>query len=227
MTNNPSFRFAVLLLILLSRVAGAANPLVALPEGDFVCVVDLQWHNAPMAGQTDSGERIRPLQKKITITVAGKIRRDSILWSDGKTSELWWTRDKSLALWEHNLADNQVILLRGDLINPVCPRLLFLTEESLSWISDKARVKTKDVGPVQYEATVVVEPATVEAPAISARFKAWVDPQTLLPLKMDDETALYTLKFFPRPKDDPMVMPPRIQEELDLWIATSTPKAHR
>lgn len=228
MVNSKRTLLALLLTLMLYPLSGnAANPLVTLPEGDFVCVVDVQRRNALKNESTEAGVRLRAVQKKITITTSGNIRRDVIQWSDGKSSELWWMRDKGVALWENNQAENKVLLLRGDLIKPVCPKLLFLTGDSMAWIQEKNRSDKKEEKALHYEATVVLEPAAGDMPASTARFQAWIDPETLRPLKFDDGDALYVLKFMPYPAGGPLVMPPRIKSEWDLWLVASTPKKHR
>jgi len=206
----------------------AANPLVTFPSGDFTCTVAVTPHEIPKPDPAHPERRYSPVLKTVTITRVGTIRRDTSSWSDGKVSVLWDLADMKLALQESRNSGKDVYLLRGYLRDRACPRLLHFDDKSVSWITVKANKEQSEGGekPSHYRATVVVQEAEGDTPAVSATYQAWIDPKTLLPQKFDDGEALYVLTFSKEPPIGPLVIPANIQHEIDRYQAAYAPHPH-
>ncbi len=222
--------FFAFLALVFAATAAPADPLIVLPEGDFSCEVEVAVHDAPKPDPAFPERRYVPVLKNISITRVGQVRRDMMKWSDGSVSELWSLPDKDMALFEGRGWDgNTVLLLRGDYRKGASPQLLNLDKASVAWITVNALGKPseEDGAPIHYKVRVKVQEAMGDMPAVTAIYQAWVDPETRMPLKFDDGTALYTLKFSETPPAGPLVMPGKFKEELDLWLEASRPAPHR
>lgn len=204
----------------------AANPLVVFPQGDFSCTVDVTPRDIPKPDPAHPERRYAPVLQKIAITQVGKVRRDISTWSDGSTSQVWSLAEKGVSLFESNAKGKDVYLLRGERRHNVCPRLLRFDAESVSWISEKTLDKqpTGDGKFLHYQSKVVIAEANGPIPAETATYQAWIDPKTLLPLRLDDGAALYSLTFSSDSPAEPLVMPANIQAELDRWLKASVPR---
>lgn len=223
--------------LLLCSPVFAADPMVVFPQGDFSCTVDVTPHKSSDPDVTHPRRRNTPILKKITITQVGNIRRDTSVWSDKSISQLWSLTDKDVSVHESNDAGKEVFLLRGEMRENACPKLLHFDADSVSWITAKALDKQSASGkePLHYQSTAVVQKesqtldisgATIITPAVTAVYQAWIDPKTLLPLKFDDGDVLYTLKFSPDPPTGPLVIPANIQTALDSWLKKSASHPH-
>ncbi|MFA7345943.1 MAG: hypothetical protein WC003_16715 [Terrimicrobiaceae bacterium] len=225
---RAAFLFLLSSFILLPSYFLSAEPLVVLPQGEFSCIVEVIPRNVPKPDPAHPEWRYAPVMKTITITRVGKIRRDDIAWSDGKVSQLWSLADKKLSVLENALHPGRpVYVLSGMLRDEACPRLLHFDADSVSWITESALVKEGGAS-LHYQATVKLPDTGVEreGPPPTAVYQAWIDPKTLLPLKFDDGQALYTLAFSKDAPSAPLVMPPRLQAELNRWQEALAPHPH-
>jgi len=204
-----------------------ADPLIAFPSGDYSCTIEVAQHNTPKPDPAHPGRRYSPVIKKIAVTQVGKIRRDIIFYSDGSVSQLWNLVDKKVSLMQSDASRDEALLLRGDLRDGASPRLLHLDSDSVSWLTERALDKQSESGggPLHYQASVVIsEPGVV--PVLTSLFQAWVDPKTLLPVKFDDGEALYILNFSKDVPAGPLVIPPGVKAEFNLWERVSATPRH-
>src|SRR5262249_40048354 len=119
-----------------------------------------------------------------------------------------------------------VYVLPGASRDTASPRLLHFDTGSVSWLTEKALVNesTSSGAALHYRAKVVLSEASATGlPAITAIYQAWIDPKTLLPMKFEDESALYVLKFSSDPPAGPLIMPANLQAELNRWQALLGP----
>lgn len=209
-----------------------AEPLVMLPRGDFSCTVEVSSHYIPKPNPTHPEWRYTPVIKRIVITCVGNIRRDEMIWSDGSISQLWDLADKKIAIAENGQDSKKpVYVLTGLLRDQACPKLLHFDADSVSWIT-KGSLLTKEGETLHYRATVKPPDSGVQIgddpsrPSLMAVYEAWIDLKTLQPLKLDDGEALYTLSFSKKLPKDPLVIPPRLQAELNRWLAAFAPHPH-
>ena len=192
-----------------------ANPLVVFPQGDFSCAVDVVQRNAST----------RMVMKKITIMKVGSLRMDAIIWSNGSTSQIWDLLDRKISLMESNYGNKDVQLLRGEYRDLSYPKLLRLDEESVAWIAPKSFNKSGSSAVELYYNTKVAIPGVDGGKGRTVFYQAWIDAKTLLPTKLDDGDALYTLKFSD-PPTTPLVMPEKMQAEVKRWDAAFKPHPH-
>ena len=216
-----------------------ANPLVALPQGDFSCTVDVTPHDIPKPDPAHPGRTYAPVLKKILITKIGNIRRDYIVMSDNSFSQLWSLTDTGLTVQEMAHGDKKnVYVIKGLARDKASPKLLHFDEDSVSWITEKALVKGSAGnagGTLHYQARVAAEAApqtsdsgpgsgAIALPSVMATYQAWIDSKTLRPMKFDDGDTLYVLTFSPTPPVGPLVMPDNLQAKLKRWQAALAPR---
>ena len=193
----------------------AADPLVEVPKMGFSCDVDVAQRNAPT----------REVRKKVTIVQTGNMRADITHWSDGSTSQLWTQVDKNISVMENNRWNKDILVLRGAYRDGCWPRMLRFDTESLGWITPAAFSKVgSSAGELHYKAMVKVND-TAEGEPLPVLYQAWIDAKTLLPTKLDDGYALYTLKFSDAPAR-PLVMPDNMQAKLKSYQAILAPHPH-
>ena len=193
----------------------AADLLVEVPKGGFSCDVDVAQRDAVT----------REVRKKVTIVQIGNMRADITQWSDGSTSQLWTQVDKNISVMENNRGNKDILVLRGAYRDGCWPRMLRFDTESLGWITPAAFSKVgSSAGELHYKAMVKVND-TEEGEPRPVHYQAWIDAKTLLPKKLDDGSALYTLKFSD-PPTSPLVMPANLQAELKRYQALLAPHPH-
>ena len=188
----------------------AADPLVALPQGDFSCTVDVTPHDIPKPDPAHPERTYCPEVKRISISKVGDVRRDIVLMSDNTTSQVWSLPKEGISLQEQGTPDKKrVCLLAGIMTDLACPKLLHFDADSVSWINEKALDKGSAAGAaLHYKAPVSVSMSLVgDTPALRI-YQAWIDAKTLVPQKFDDGDALYVLTF--GPPTGPLVMPDNI-----------------
>jgi hypothetical protein len=209
-------------------VLPAAPSLVNLPKGNFACSIEVAPHDAPKPDPAFPERRYSPVLQKLVITQVGNIRRDVGSWSNGTSSELWWVIDKAVSVMQGNQPGAEPFMLAGELRDRACPKLLHFSEDSVSWISEASKTDPKPdkAGLLHYRAEITLKEAEGDAPPEKAVYQAWIDSKTLMPAKFDDGNALYTLKFSSNPSAAPLVMPSKVQAEVDLWQRESAPRAH-
>ena len=204
-----------------------ADPLVVFPQGDFSCSVQVTPHEIPPKPDPAHPEiKYAPVPRAMAITQVGKIRCDYIVWSDNSISQLWSLPDQGVSLSQANDAQKSVHLLRGLMRDLAIPWLLRFDARSVSWITDDALVKGSAPGAIlHYQATLVMPNALTVTKPPTVTYQAWIDPKTLLPVAMDDGSALYALKFSNAPAG-PLVMPANLQAELQLWKDSTAVHPH-
>lgn len=207
-----------------------AQELIKLPPGNFSCEVKVTPRSLPKPAAP--GEPPAPPHvAKIKIVRTGNIRRDTVAWSDNSTSEVWSLCREGLAVTEvrRENGEKYIQVLSGTLRDSFSPRILLLTPETLFWITRTARVQdssgTEENPPVHYRQTIAPpssrpgQPRTPEGgnqgpPRV---LQAWIDPATLLPVKLDDGTALYELSFSNELPETPLQIPTDLDAQLRRW----------
>lgn len=203
----------------------AADPLVALPQGDFSCTVDVTSHDIPVPDPAHPERTYCPEVKRISISKVGDVRRDIVLMSDNTTSQVWSLPKEGISLQEQGTSDKKRVCLLAGLLNDLaCPKLLHFDADSVSWINEKALDKGAAAGAVlHYKASVGVAMGFGEPPTPRI-YQAWINAKTLVPLKFDDGDALYVLTF--GPPTGPLVMPDNIKAKLLRYKAVFTHHPH-
>jgi hypothetical protein len=224
---NKRIVFHACLAWLLPCTPLLADPLVVFPQGDFSCSVQVTPHEIPPKPDPAHPDiKYPPVVKAMTITQIGKIRVDYIVWSDNSISQLWSLPNQGVSLSQANDPQKSVHLLRGLLRDLAIPWLLRFDAKSVSWITDSALVKGSTPGGVlHYQATLAMPDALYVTKPPTVTYQAWIDPKTLLPVAMDNGSALYALKFSNAPAG-PLVMPANLQAEMQRWKDATADHPH-
>lgn len=216
----------------------AADPLVKFPKGDFTCTVTIAPHDVPKVAPSGQEHKIVPHPKKLVVTKSGNLRHDEMTMSDGSVSHLWDLLDKKLSVREVMWNNRKNIhILKGRKREEASPKVLHFDADSVSWITESALSvdqSRKQGSLLHYTAEVIVKEAqeisdgatvVIKKPAEMAIFQAWIDSESLLPVKFDDGRASYALQFSSPPASAP-AMSPDAAAKLKRWEAALAPRPH-
>lgn len=210
--------------------AVGAQPLIQLPEGDFTCSVEVVQKVQPAPGVESL-----PVEKKRVITKIGNVRRDEVVWADNSVLQAWMLHKEGLAVTEQKGSDGKVkpFVLTGTSMDSICPKLLRLNTDSLSWVTPAALAEKAEPGvPLHYRAVIETPaapsevPGAPDTPARSVVYQAWVDAKTGLPLRLDDGEATYVLTFGKERPVGPLTMPEHLAAELQRWSTALATHSH-
>lgn len=216
----PSLLFAALVFVL---PVAAGEELVIMPQGNSTCVVDvvsraLETHKTP-DGEPDLGKLANlPIVTGIRITRSASLVRYDILWVGNRRTETWVDEDAGLGVQEHPRTGRIIVMPAGEL--PV-PLLAGGSPASVAWMRPQDFVQEE-----RFEGRAARHfQRAVELPDENqALYQAWADPETKLPLAMDDGTALYRY-LFEAPPAAPLVMPEKFHNALRKYRRSMTPPA--
>jgi len=217
---------------------------VFLPEGNMSCSVEVtpskptvdsaKPQKTKAINETNAVADKIPLprlgMKSIEITRVGKLRRDSITWWDGHTSETWYLLDVGLILVEQAHIIQEVrTSTQGQDRNGLVPKLLDLDQASLSWIKPENYKGEESLnGKKNYHYRTVItipgppmsDPKTgkeIPGEPIHLIYQAWLNPKTLQPIALDDGDQNYTLTFSSTPPTEHLELPERFKKDLQEY----------
>lgn len=227
---NKHILISACLAWMLAGPLATAQELIKLPPGNFSCEVKVTPRSLPKPAAP--GEPPAPPHvAKIKIVRTGNIRRDTVAWSDNSSSEIWSLCREGLAVTEvrRNDGTKNIHVLSGTLRDSFSPRILLFTPETLFWITRTARVHDESGGeenpPIHYRQTIVPPSSKPGLPRMPEGvnqgpprvLQAWIDPTTLLPIKLDDGTALYELSFSTDLPEAFLQIPTHLEVQLKRW----------
>ncbi len=215
-------------LIAWGRIAPLqAEPLARLPEGNISYQIEITSKPTPTIPEKEKPDSAGTAPEAILMTRAKVSRfektvRYQLTWSNKKSTEIWELPEEGISI-NQNIRSGQVYVDRGGLRR--LPPLAQLDDKALSWINPKNQ---QEKGETIYgkkclffkdQVTVYVGGGNAPETAI---YSAWIDPETRLPVALDDGDARYKFIFGDAAPTTPLVMPPAFQAELDRYRAIMT-----
>ncbi len=226
--------FFVLLFPATVAAQDAVSGLLAFPKGDASWKVtirpatDTEKKRARNREEEEAGTHGRPDDaalnlKAIEVTRTGPLTRSRLVWSNGKSSEVWQIAKPTVLLIESpdgSSIDIDMLMIGTDSLMP--------DERLFRWISGKNMTGMKKFEGrecMQFSDLLLPPgPPSLTAAGAPSRvlFQAWIDAETRLPVGMRDSNTLYVFKFS-EPPDAPLELPSRFQKELTRAM-NSVPK---
>jgi hypothetical protein len=189
---------------------------VRFPAGDAAWEVKVAKNKRPSpdAQPAETGRQI----KSIIMVRKGKFRRDTTLWSDGTSTEMWWLSEPPLALVQGRSSGD----IRGLKISQLGPRRF--DESFFDWISAKTykgedSFEGKKVKVYQVERTL--DDGDV------ATTSAKLDAETNEPVAWSDGAKTVTFKFGLPVPQEPLVLPEAFRNALVRYEAYYAPAERR
>lgn len=186
---------------------------VDFPKGDAAWSVVFKV-NGPAVGTQVPGAASSKMFKNRTrtdIIRQGDIRRDTISFSDGSSTQLWWSENPPVAVSE-DTPNGHVTGMRAFYMAP-----FRFDASSFEWVSEKTFLGMKALNgkACQYYEMEVTDDSGGE---LSKRLlKAWIDHQTLKPVALDDGYSFVFFLFSDGPPSQPLNVPPNVRRKLKQY----------
>ena len=179
---------------------------VHFPQGDAAWSVSFELDDLPghlPLPKVKTSERQRT---KIDVVRKGNLRHDLVTWSDGTTTEYWWSGNPAFVLHQEG-NDGRIIVDKTGNMNDSR-----MDETFFTWISPEHYVgleNFKDKRCRYYE-------MTFELPSgDKATRRGWIENKTSIPVGWS-ETGILSIFSFDAPlPSDPLVMPSNFKTALD------------
>jgi len=191
---------------------------VDFPKGDAAWTVDFKVEkNAatpkPSPSITENSSPPPPRQrKKVEIVRQGNLRNDIVTWSDGSTTDYWWSGKSGFILYQ-DAPDGRINILKtGNLPDQCYDSSLF------TWVSAGAFVDMRHFQGKKcryYETEIILPSEEI------LTLRAWIDNETQKPTAWSD-SGILSLFTFERPMPlEPLVLPDRFQIVMERVLSFS------
>jgi hypothetical protein len=166
-----------------------------------------------------TGKGLSSIQE-IQVTLDGDVRRDVIRWRDGRSSEVW----RINGTWIGELPNGEIAAL--DIFGQFSPFGEWrgwddglLARYTQGAAESKVEFEGRPAILYQKELEQVMEvpfSSTDENPTPRIyTAKLWVDPETRLPIALDDDGPLYAFQFSDKPPKTPLEPPQKFLKHLE------------
>lgn len=182
---------------------------VEFPQGDAVWSVTVEPSGEKGPRRKASTE---PRQEKIDIVRQGALRRDTVTWPGGKTTEVWWLAEPPVAIAESE---------RNGAINVVSAAELLplrLDAKAFAWIGD-----TTFQGNKRFKGRRCQCYETKEEALPGQRIRAWIDAKTRQPVAIDNGIGLFIFQLHPTETPEALTLPARFQKALARYQSFRAP----
>ena len=178
---------------------------VDFPQGDATWSVAAQGQETvPPPPNASASPAPKALKKFVGMDIVcqGKLRRDTITWSDGSTDQMWWIRNLPYVMTEKG---GQVGCTKASDLWQVR-----FDASSFEWVSAKTYLGKKSYqgSDCQYYEMKIVDPDG----GPTRIFRAWVDHSSHLPLAFDNGFITVSFTFPKGGPIAPLQMPANFQE---------------
>ena len=207
-------------VLLLTGIAACSPPLswcvaqevrheVAFPKGDAAWSVAFENTAAPTPTPAAGVPPATPPKKpvKVDIVRQGNLRRDTVVCSDGTTTQIWWCENPPVAMFDNGPKDH-VSSMRASSMAQVR-----YDASSFEWVGAKsfAGMKPYKGKPGQYYEMEVIDDNDGEKTKRTLR--AWIDPETHKPLALDNGFNKVAFLFRDDIPVEPLQMPANFLEK--------------
>lgn len=210
---NLSLNKKIPLLLLLATVPlFAQEPVthtVNFPAGDAAWTVRIQ--PLQKSATAPDGSPVREAEL-VEVVRKGNLRRDTLQWNDGSTSQYWWNLSPAAVMFRAKPSEPIFSIRPGQL------GTRRFDESNFSWVGPKTFQKMEVVGgrPLRIYRIKIEHDENVQT------FTAGIDEETGLPATWSDEKAVATFKFG-EPPSTPLVMPEEYQSEFQRVLQNLAP----
>ena len=219
--------FPILTLLILSGLQAIAgsNALVQFPEGNTRWTIDITYPESAARGiELPENRMVRAV-----VTRRGDIRRDQIWWSKSAVTEVWVSISARLRVFENpENGGVYVIPFNDSVMTLFVPREF--DDDLFDWVTPNLFVgneKFEGRNCKVYAGTISkvlrfpgMDKKTVTMPPLP--HKLWIDAETSLPVALDTGIAFHRFQF-EKATDEPLVVPDKLQAELERYIRDLAP----
>jgi hypothetical protein len=188
------------------------------PKGDAAWNVAFQKEKgAPEAAKpgpdSEKPEKGRDI-KNIRIVRKGDLRRDSVTWTDGTSTEYWWSKGAEIAVFQTDKS-GPVHAMRGGLMDA-----RRLDESLFAWVGSATLKEPQEfLGRkcLYFETRVPLVDDETEL------YQAWLDAENLRPVAWSNGASLAVFAFESGVPKDVLVMPAEFKKKLERYEAYIAP----
>jgi hypothetical protein len=185
-------------VFLFFNIAAVASPSVQFPTGNAAWTVDITQHYPSI------GSKRKP--QKVDVTQVDNVKKISITWTDGQTTEEWSLPNLPVLFKEYpnggvfsvSTASDEVKEDRANIPSDA---------PDFSWISPQS-LQEKDPISYQGKSCFHYKKSTKEA---------WIDETTLLPVAIENGNTLCVFTFQDKPPLGPLVPSQKVADEIKYY----------
>lgn len=206
-------KFCVFLLLLFWAPLAFSQADVVFPDGDATWSVTFERVKSDALPKTAAAEQPAEINK-IDVVRKGNLRRDTIKWSDGNSTQYWWIQIPPVVLYE-NKKDGTIESAKAGYVKD---RLL--DASSFAWVNPSTFVDERPFRkiPCKYYEMQVVD--RTEDPKM---FRAWIDAKTGKPVALRTGIDDMVFEFDTGDLSSPLVIPPKFEDLLKKIVTANTP----
>lgn len=206
--------FLLLALLLSPLLVVAQQPIshdVNFPTGDAAWTVQIERLQKVPA---ESGPKSVPEPREIDVVRKGNVRRDTIAWSDGSTSQYWWKLSPGMVLFRVKPSEPLFFMLPSQLGNRR------YDASNFSWVNAKTYRKEGSAdGQAVREYHIKIKDPELDRVKI---FNAEISAATGLPVTWSDDDWKATFQFKAVPAET-LTIPSEYQAEFDRIVQSQAP----
>ncbi len=185
---------------------------VLFPKGDAAWTVAFQAEkSAATPRPTPSIPAASPtppprLKQKIDIVRQGSLRHDIVHWSNGGSTELWWTEQTGFVLYQNTPYERVNILKTGNLKDERFDESLF------TWVAAGTFVDMVSFqgAKCRHYKTEIASPSGEKQ-----EYRIWIDNETQKPKAWSDSRMLVSFTFDNPMPAEPLILPEKFQKAIE------------
>jgi hypothetical protein len=214
MNKNPNWVLAAWVLAALPLTAAEKTDYHAnFPKGDAAWNVTFQKAGAAALKPEEGKEERRDI-KSIRVVRRGELRRDTVLWTDGSSTEYWWSRGAQIVVFQAE-KNGPVSAMKSGLMEA-----RRLDESMFAWVGNDSFKKEQDF---MARKSAYFETRVPLGEGERQERQAWLDLETMRPLAWSNGAVLAVFAFENTPPRDVLVMPAEFKKKLERYEAYAAP----
>lgn len=189
-----------------ANAAAEISHAVDFPKGDAAWSVKLENGRTSSKKMSRAAASESRTMKNVEIVRISSLRRDTVLWSDGSTTEYWWPQNPPVVLFQEKTNGRMNIKKAGNMGEQR------FDESNFEWVDGKTFVK---MGSYKGRKCRFYK---MEVPFIDDEkqtFRAWIDEETLRPLAWSNGDIVAVFSFHTSLPSEPLILPAEFQKEID------------